>query len=108
MNNPVDAQSPGGDRFFIVRAESSRDHILFAPLDNFPPDLGHSPAIQSMVSRSPGVCIPGFNSRCQLLNRVKDGLTESIRSSSARPPCKGFTGFSAGQPQFDIVHSVDH
>ena len=63
MKDPVDAQSPVGDRFFIVRVENSRDHIPFAPLDDFPLDLGHSPAIQSMVSRSPGVCILGFNSR---------------------------------------------
>ena len=96
MKNPVEAQSPGGDRFFIVRVEKSRDHILFAPLDNFPLDLGHSPAVQGMVSRSSGVCIPGLNSRYQLLNRAKDGWAKLIRSSSVRPPFKSFTDVSAG------------
>lgn len=64
MKDPAKAQPPGSDRLFITRAEKSGDHIPksrghipFIPLDSFPPDLGHSPVIESMVSKLPGICI---------------------------------------------------
>jgi len=48
-----------------------------------------------------------FNSRCQLLNRPEDRLTELIHSLAVRHLCKGFADASAGQPQFDVVRVVD-
>ena len=58
--DPVEVQPPGCDRLFIVlRVEKSRDRISFAPLDDIPLDLSHSPAIASLVSELPKVHIPG-------------------------------------------------
>ena len=44
MKNPVEVQSPSGDRLFVVfRVIMSGDHIPFTPLDDVPLDLVHSP-----------------------------------------------------------------
>jgi len=60
MKDPVQVQPPGGNCLFIVlRVEMSRDHIPFAPVDDAPPNLGHSPAIESSVSASPSMSTAG-------------------------------------------------
>jgi len=59
VKNPVKLQPPGGDRLIIVYVEKSGDHTPFAPLDDFPLDLGQGPVIESVVNRSPGVCTAG-------------------------------------------------
>jgi len=56
MKDPVEIQPPAGNRLFIVlRVEMSRDYVPFTPLDYAPLNLGHSPAIESSVSASPGM-----------------------------------------------------
>ena len=51
VENPVEVQSPGGDRLFIIlRVEDSRDRILFTPFDVAPLDLGHSTAIERSIN----------------------------------------------------------
>jgi len=59
MKNPIEVQPPSSNRLFVVRVEKSRDRIPFTLFDDFPLDLGHSPAVESTVRKSPGVCIPG-------------------------------------------------
>ena len=50
VKDPIEAQSPGGDRPLIVlRVENSRDCTPFTPLDDPPLDLGYSPAIANLV-----------------------------------------------------------
>ena len=72
MKDPVEVQLPASDRFFIVHVDKSRDRIPFTPLDNFPLDLGHSPVIESVVSKSLGVCIAGSTHvvRCSIASRT--------------------------------------
>ena len=54
VENPVEVQSPGGDRpLIILRVENSRDRIFFTPLDDAPLNLDHSPAIESLINESP-------------------------------------------------------
>ena len=73
MKHPVEVQPPDCDRLFIVlRVEKLRGRVPFTPPDNFPSDLGHSPVVGSIVSRSLGVCIAEFNSHRQLLNHLED------------------------------------
>ena len=60
MKDPIEVQSPGRDRLFIIlRVEHPRQPVSFTPLFDVPLDLGHGPAIESLVSEWPGVCIAG-------------------------------------------------
>ena len=64
MKNPVEAQPPAGDHFFIVlRVEVSRDHIPFALLDDVPPDLCHGPAIEGLVNEPSEIFTTGSTHR---------------------------------------------
>ena len=69
LKNLVEVQLPGRDRLFVVlRVKQSRDRIPFAPLDQLPLNICHSPAIgRTLVD----------GSKCMSLVR----LTMSIRSS---------------------------
>ena len=56
MEDPVEVQPPAGNRLFIVlRVEMSGDYASFAPLDDTPLNLGHSPTFESSVSALPGM-----------------------------------------------------
>ena len=60
VKGPVEVQPPGGDRLFVaLRMEKSTNLISFTPLDDVSLDLGHSPAIESFVSRPPNVWTDG-------------------------------------------------
>jgi len=60
MKDPVEVQPPGGNCLLVVlRVEMSRDYILFTPLGDAPPNLGHSPAIEGLISISPGMSTAG-------------------------------------------------
>ena len=60
MEDPVEVGPPGNNRLFIVlRVEEPRDSVSFTPLDDLPLNLGHSSAIESLVSESPKVYAAG-------------------------------------------------
>lgn len=60
MKDPIELQPPGGDRLLIgLRVEQSRDSVSFTPLDNLLLNLGHGPAIGTLVSESPKISIAG-------------------------------------------------
>lgn len=60
MKDSVELQPPGGDRILVgLRVEESRDSVPFTPLDDLPLDLGHSPAIETLVREWPSGCIAG-------------------------------------------------
>jgi len=61
MKDPAEFQPPSGDRLFVVlRVEKSRHRTSFTPLDNVLLYLGHRPGIESSVSESPNVYVPGL------------------------------------------------
>ena len=67
--NPVEVQSPGSDRFFIVlRVVTSRDHIPFTPLDDVPLDIIRSPDLEH------GEKLPGYASLIQLTSLISQSL----------------------------------
>jgi len=60
VKDPVEVQPPGGDHLLIIlRVEMSRDCISLARLDEVPLYLGHSPAIESLVSELPDTGVTG-------------------------------------------------
>ena len=60
VKDPVEVQPPARDCLFVVLCvEHPRDPISFAPLDNVPLDLSHSPAIWNFVSESLATCVAG-------------------------------------------------
>jgi len=106
--DPVEAQPPAGDRLSIVlRVESSRDCILFTPLDDLAPDIRHGPAIGSMSYISEG-SKADFNSRRQLIDPLEHRTTKFAQPLPPQSPVEGGTDGIAGQPKFDVVHFIDH
>jgi len=89
LKNSGEVQSPGGNRLFVVLREESRDRISFPPLDDFPLDLRHSPAIQGMMSRVQDASVSLTPSIVQSPQGCTDG-THSILSPSSpgRGPCR--------------------
>ena len=77
MKDSIEARPPGSNHGFIpLCVENMRDKISFVWFDGTPLDLRHGPAIDGLVSKSRAVSIStGFNSRCQLVNRLEYGLT---------------------------------
>ena len=60
MKDPVEVHSPFTNRLSIViRAEEPSGNVLLAPLDDLPLDLCRDPAVEALVSGSPGICIAG-------------------------------------------------
>ena len=60
MTNPDEVLHPSGIPVLIaLREDETRDYIPFTQLDDLSLDLGHSSAIMTLVSESPGVCIAG-------------------------------------------------
>ena len=108
VKDPVELQLPARDRLFVgLRVEMSRDRTSFLPIDDVPVDLGHSPAIESSMSESPGFQPLVYNSRFQLLNRRHHRLTQFVLSA-ARPPEEGLTDISAGHRKLNILYLIHH
>ena len=99
MKNSIEARPPGSNCGFVpLRVENTRDKISFVWFDGTPLDLRHGPAIDGVVSISGAVGIStGFNSRCQLVNRLEYGPTQLIRLSVAQSPVKGSTDIGTVQ-----------
>ena len=58
MKDPVEVQFPSPDRILIARRmDNSRDRVPLPLFDDLPLDLCHSPAIKSVVSELPNMCI---------------------------------------------------
>ena len=51
VKDPSEVLPPTRNHIFVdLRMENSRDHISFALVDDLPLDLGHSPAVETLVS----------------------------------------------------------
>jgi hypothetical protein len=79
VKDPVEVQLPRSDRLFItLRVEKSGDRISFAQLDDLPLDLGHSSAIEALVSKPLGVHANGQTySLSSSIASKTDGLSSS-------------------------------
>lgn len=96
MENPVELQTPGGDRFIVVLlAKTPRDRISSTLFNDVLLDFGHDTGIKNFISQSSDTMYRWFNSHRQLLNCPENGLTGLICSPSIYPPVKGFTDVSA-------------
>ena len=84
MEDSIEVRHPGSDRgFVLLRVENTRDKDSFVRFDDAPLDLCHGPAIAGVVSRLGTLSIPtGFNSRCQLLDRLEYGTAQLIPLSA--------------------------
>jgi len=60
MKDPIEVQSPGRDRLFVVlRVEHLREPISLTPPDDVLLNISHGPAIRSLVSKWSGVRTAG-------------------------------------------------
>ena len=110
MKDPIEVRSPGGNFVPVVLCmEMSRNHISIVQLDNVPLDLCHSPGIGSKTSSTSHSNVRFCcNSRRQLLDRLAHGVVEVVQLLPVQSPVEDGTDFSAGQPEFDIIHPISH
>ena len=112
MKDPVEVRPPGGDSFLVVLCvEKSRDCAPFTALGDLPLDARDSPGIRPKTSpmRYSNQNVYGWcNSRRQLVDCLAHRVVEVAQSLPVQSPVEGSTDISAGQPQFDVIHPVDH
>ena len=105
--NPVKVLHPSSNLILIV-LHGDHSGKSFTLLGEFPPDLGHSSAIERSVSGSPGVHIRYCGSRSQTSNRMENGLVEFIQLSPIQSPIECLTYTSTSPPELNTIPIVGH
>ena len=104
---PVKVLHPSSNLTLIV-LHGDHSGKSFTLLGEFPPDLGHSSAIERSVSGSPGVHIRYCGSRSQTSNRMENGLVEFIQLSPIQSPIECLTYTSTSPPELNTIPIVGH
>ena len=109
VEDPVEVQSPGGNRVFIVlREENARNLVSLALFDCFLLNFCHGPVVKRVVRQPPKRYVGESNPRRQLVNRLTHGPTEIAQLLPVRSPIKCFTDVGAVESKLDVILFVNN